>query len=290
MLALAQTDKVKWIPEWGRDRIRGMLESRPDWCISRQRAWGVPIPAVRCEGCGEWKLDPKVLDHVANIFEREGSDAWFEGAGGTGAGATPEQLLPPGYACDHCGGKSFALEKDVLDVWFDSGVSQAAVARKRLSWPVDLVLEGSDQHRGWFQAGLLCALAAGEQQSPFRTCLTHGFVVDGQGKKLSKSAGNSLDPQKMIRQYGAEIVRLWAGSENYRDDIRLSNEILQRLTDENYREAAANTLRFALGVLDDFDPEARRPSRRPARAVRSLPALATPRLLEEGPRGLRMAL
>jgi isoleucyl-tRNA synthetase len=243
--ALAQIDLVKWIPEWGRDRIRGMLESRPDWCISRQRAWGVPIPALHCEGCGQWKLDPKVLDHVADIFEREGSDAWFE--------RPVEQLLAPGYSCDHCGGKTFTLEKDVLDVWFDSGVSQAAVAKKRLSWPVDLVLEGSDQHRGWFQASLLCALAAGEQQSPFRTCLTHGFVVDGQGKKLSKSAGNSLDPQKMIRQYGAEIVRLWAGSENYRDDIRLSAEILQRLTDA-YRKLR-NTLRFALGVLDDFDPK-----------------------------------
>jgi len=243
--ALAQTDHVKWIPEWGRDRIRGMLESRPDWCISRQRAWGVPIPAVYCDGCGQWKLDPAVLDHVADIFEREGSDAWFE--------HLPEKLLPPGYACDHCGGKTFRLEQDVLDVWFDSGVSQAAVAKKRLSWPVDLVLEGSDQHRGWFQASLLCALAAGEEQSPFRACLTHGFVVDGQGKKLSKSAGNSLDPQKMLRQYGAEIVRLWAGSENYRDDIRLSDEILQRLTDA-YRKLR-NTLRFALGVLEDFDPK-----------------------------------
>src|SRR4029077_20772543 len=122
--------------------------------------WGVPIPALRCQGCGQWKLDPKVLDHVADIFESEGSDAWFE--------RPPENLLPPGYACDHCGGKTFTLEQDVLDVWFDSGVSQAAVAKKRLKWPVDLVLEGSDQHRGWFQASLLCALAAGEAQSPFR--------------------------------------------------------------------------------------------------------------------------
>jgi isoleucyl-tRNA synthetase len=243
--ALAETDQIKWIPDWGRDRIRGMLESRPDWCISRQRAWGVPIPALRCEGCSQWKLDPVVLDHLADIFEREGSDAWFE--------HPVEQLIPAGYACGHCGGKSFTREQDVLDVWFDSGVSQAAVAKKRLSWPVDLVLEGSDQHRGWFQASLLCALAAGEEQSPFRACLTHGFVVDGQGKKLSKSAGNAVDPQKLIRQYGAEIVRLWAGSENYRDDIRLSDEILQRLTDA-YRKLR-NTLRFALGVLDDFEPQ-----------------------------------
>ncbi len=243
--ALAQPDQVKWIPEWGRDRIRGMLESRPDWCISRQRAWGVPIPALYCEGCGQASLDPSVLDHVAELFEREGADAWFE--------HPIADLLPVGHACPSCGGKAFTLEKDVLDVWFDSGVSQAAVAKKRLSWPVDLVLEGSDQHRGWFQASLLCALAAGEEQSPFRACLTHGFVVDGQGKKLSKSTGNSLDPQKMIRQYGAEIVRMWVASEDYRDDIRLSDEILQRLTDA-YRKVR-NTLRFALGVLDDFDPK-----------------------------------
>src|SRR5581483_3265542 len=174
--ALAQTDRVEWIPSWGRDRIRGMLESRPDWCISRQRAWGVPIPALYCEGCGEGTLDPAVLDHVAGIFAGEGSDAWFE--------RPITELLPSGHACQKCGGKGFTREQDVLDVWFDSGVSQAAVARKRLSWPVDLVLEGSDQHRGWFQASLLCALAAGEETSPFRACLTHGFVVDGQGRKL----------------------------------------------------------------------------------------------------------
>ena len=242
--ALAEIARVQWIPAWGKDRIRAMLQSRPDWCISRQRAWGVPIPALYCEGCGEGRLDPTVLDHVAGIFEKESADAWF---------ARPaSELVPPGYRCPSCQGESFTKEQDVLDVWFDSGVSQAAVAKQRLSWPADLYLEGSDQHRGWFQASLLCALAAGETQAPFRACLTHGFVVDGQGRKLSKSLGNSVDPQKILRQYGAEIVRLWAGSEDYRDDLRLSDEILQRLTDA-YRKLR-NTLRFALGVIDDFDP------------------------------------
>ncbi len=241
--ALAEIEKVEWIPAWGKERIKGMLLSRPDWCVSRQRAWGVPIPALYCESCGEGTLDADVLDQIAGWFEQEGADAWF---------ARPVQELAPGVTCKKCGSQAFAKEHDILDVWFDSGVSQAAVAEKRLGWPADLYLEGSDQHRGWFQASLLCALAAGKASSPFRACLTHGFVVDGQGRKLSKSLGNSLDPQKMLRQYGAEIVRLWAGSEDYRDDIRLSDEILQRLSDA-YRKIR-NTLRYALGVLGDFDP------------------------------------
>ena len=243
--ALEAIDRVEWIPGWGRERIVSMVERRPDWCISRQRAWGVPIPAFYCEGCGKTLLDPDVMDHVALRFEREGADAWFE--------QPAQELLPPGQRCTGCGGTSFAKEEDILDVWFDSGVSYAAVLDARgLRLPADLYLEGSDQHRGWFQSTLLCALAAGRTEAPYRACLTHGFVVDGQGRKLSKSLGNYVEPEKLLKQQGAEIVRLWAAAEDYRDDIRLSEEIVARLSD-GYRKLR-NTLRYGLANLYDFDP------------------------------------
>ncbi|HUB08290.1 MAG TPA: isoleucine--tRNA ligase [Myxococcales bacterium] len=243
--ALAAIEDVEWIPAWGHDRIQGMLQGRPDWCISRQRAWGVPIPAFYCEGCGESLLDPALLDRVADRFETEGADAWFE--------RPAADFMPAGQRCPKCQADRFRKEEDILDVWFDSGVSHAAVLDARgVTLPADLYLEGSDQHRGWFQSSLLCNLAAGRAGSPFRRCLTHGFVVDEKGQKLSKSLGNYIDPQKLLAQHGAEIVRLWAAASNYEQDVPLSEGIMKQLA-ESYRKIR-NTLRFALGNLSDFDP------------------------------------
>jgi isoleucyl-tRNA synthetase len=238
--------KVTWVPAWGKDRILGMMENRPDWCISRQRAWGVPIIAFTCKQCGELLLDRKVIDHVADIIEEEGADAWFV--------RTPAALLPPGMACKKCGGKDLEKEMDILDVWFDSGASHAAVLRTRndLSWPADLYLEGSDQHRGWFQSSLLISVAT-TGRAPYNSVLTHGFTVDGSGKKMSKSAGNVVAPQEVIDKYGAEVLRLWVSAADYRDDIRISPEILTHLA-EAYRRIR-NTCRYLLGNLADFHPE-----------------------------------
>lgn len=236
---------VNWVPAWGKDRILGMMENRPDWCISRQRAWGVPIIAFTCKQCNELLLDPKIVDHVAGIVEKEGADAWF-------ARSTAE-LLPPGTGCKKCGSRELVKEMDILDVWFDSGVSHAAVLRQRreLSWPADMYLEGSDQHRGWFQSSLLTSVGT-TGKAPFRTVLTHGFTVDGSGKKMSKSAGNVVAPQEVIDRYGAEVLRLWVSAADYRDDIRISQEILAHLA-EAYRRIR-NTCRYLLGNLADFDP------------------------------------
>ncbi len=242
---LENIQKVNWVPTWGKDRILGMMENRPDWCISRQRAWGVPIIAFTCTKCNELLLDQKVVDHVADIVEKEGADAWFV--------RTPTELLPAGTTCKKCGNKELAKEMDILDVWFDSGVSHAAVLRQRpeLSWPADMYLEGSDQHRGWFQSSLLTSVAT-TGQAPYRTVLTHGFTVDGQGRKMSKSAGTGVAPQEVIDQYGAEVLRLWVSAADYRDDVRISKEILTHLA-EAYRRIR-NTSRYLLGNLSDFDP------------------------------------
>jgi isoleucyl-tRNA synthetase len=242
---VANIHNVTWVPSWGKDRILGMMENRPDWCISRQRAWGVPIIAFTCKQCNEMLLDRKVVDHVADIVEKEGADAWFV--------RTPAELLPPGTACKECGGTDLAKEMDILDVWFDSGASHAAVLRTRkdLSWPADLYLEGSDQHRGWFQSSLLISVAT-TGRAPYDAVLTHGFTVDGSGKKMSKSAGNVVAPQEVIDKYGAEVLRLWVSAADYRDDIRISPEILTHLA-EAYRRIR-NTCRYLLGNLSDFDP------------------------------------
>jgi isoleucyl-tRNA synthetase len=223
-----------------------MIENRPDWCISRQRAWGVSIVAFTCRDCGQLLLDKAVIDHVADIVEKEGSDIWFT--------KPSSELLPPGTACRKCGKKNLEKEMDILDVWFDSGVSQAAVLkrRKELSWPADLYLEGSDQHRGWFQSSLLASVGT-TGKAPYGTVLTHGFTVDGTGKKMSKSAGNVVAPQEVIDKYGAEVLRLWVSAADYRDDIRISQEILAHLA-EAYRRIR-NTSRYLLGNLADFDPE-----------------------------------
>lgn len=242
--ALACIDLVNWIPAWGRDRIYGMIENRPDWCISRQRSWGVPIVAFYCKGCGAYLITQEIIDHVAGLFERHGADIWFE--------ADSAVLLPEGTRCPECQGKAFEKEKDILDVWFDSGVSHTAVLESRdyLNWPADLYLEGSDQHRGWFHSALLTAVGT-RGKAPYESVLTHGFVVDGKGEKMSKSKGNVIAPNEIIDRYGAEILRLWVAASDYQDDVRISEKILKQLTDA-YRRIR-NTARFILGNLGDFD-------------------------------------
>jgi isoleucyl-tRNA synthetase len=244
--ALEAIDKVRWIPSWGRDRIYNMILNRPDWCLSRQRAWGVPIPALSCKACSRSFLDEGLIDHLSGAFEEEGADIWFEKG--------LEELLPEGVKCPGCGGEGFEKEEDILDVWFDSGVSYAAVLEKmeNLKSPADLYLEGSDQHRGWFHSALLTSIGT-RGTSPYEAVLTHGFVVDGDGRKMSKSLGNVIAPQEVMDKYGAEILRLWVAGEDYREDIRISEEILKRLS-EAYRRIR-NTFRFILGNLHDFDPE-----------------------------------
>ncbi|UCD72258.1 MAG: isoleucine--tRNA ligase [Syntrophobacterales bacterium] len=249
--ALRNIGQVMWIPYWGKDRIYGMVENRPDWCISRQRSWGVPIVVFYCQSCDHVLADKEFMEFVADLFEREGSDVWFQ--------KEAEALLPPDTRCPKCGEDKFRKESDIIDVWFDSGVSWAAVLEKRkyLKYPADLYLEGSDQHRGWFHSALLTSTGT-RGRAPYLTVLTHGFVVDGEGRKMSKSAGNVILPEKVIRDYGAEILRLWVAAEDYRDDIKLSEEILRRLS-EAYRRVR-NTCRYILGNLYDYDPEKERVS------------------------------
>jgi isoleucyl-tRNA synthetase len=244
--ALKAIDGVTWIPRWGRERIYQMVENRPDWCISRQRAWGVPIVAFHCRGCGEVLFTREILEGVVARARREGVDFWFS--------QPVEELLEPGASCSKCGATAFRKETDILDVWFDSGVSWAAVCEPNpdLGIPVDLYLEGSDQHRGWFHSSLLAAVGT-RGRAPYRGVLTHGFVVDGEGHKMSKSVGNVIAPQEVMDDYGAEILRLWVAAEDYRDDVRISPDILKQLADA-YRRFR-NTARFMLGNLYDFDPE-----------------------------------
>lgn len=247
--ALDAIRRVQWIPPWGRERIYGMVEKRPDWCLSRQRSWGVPIIAFRCAACSFLLLDSKIVNQVADLFEKEGSDVWFS--------KSPEELLPKGQdcpKCPKCNDVRWIKEENILDVWFDSGVSFAAVLEKRpeLQYPADLYLEGSDQHRGWFHASLLTSIGT-RSRAPYHQVLTHGFVVDSKGKKYSKSAGNYIPPEKVIKENGAEILRLWVAAEDYRNDIRVSNEILTRLV-EAYRKIR-NTCRFILGNLHDYHPD-----------------------------------
>lgn len=244
--ALKAIDKeVRWIPSWGRDRIHNMVEQRPDWCISRQRQWGVPILALICEDCGEAWNDAQwmrgICDHIAH--HPAGCDYWYE--------AEMTDIVPHDLVCPHCGGKHWKRETDILDVWFDSGTSFAAVLEQRpeLSSPADLYLEGSDQHRGWFHSSLLVSMGT-RGQAPYTSVLTHGYVVDGEGRKMSKSVGNVIAPQELIEKFGAEIVRLWASSVDYREDIRLSDQILGRLVDA-YRRIR-NTCRFILGNISDL--------------------------------------
>jgi isoleucyl-tRNA synthetase len=243
--ALDAIGQVKWFPAWGEERIRNMIATRPDWCISRQRLWGVPIPAFYCRKCGEVLLQPDLARHVADLFEKDSADTWYA--------REAADLLPKGFACPKCLGTAFDKEKDILDVWFDSGSSHAAVLghREDLPWPADVYLEGSDQHRGWFHSSLLIAVAT-RGCAPYRQVITHGFTVDGDGKKISKSLGNDVDTAKIIRTSGAEILRLWTIMVDYREDMRFSDEMLKRVG-EAYRKVR-NTLRYMLSNLYDFDP------------------------------------
>ena len=242
----AIANEVKWIPSWGESRIHNMVADRHDWCISRQRVWGVPIPVFYCKDCGEHLITDATINAVADLFKKEGSDAWWK--------YEADEILPEGTTCPHCGGKHFTKESDIMDVWFDSGSSHAAVAnvRPELQWPVDMYLEGSDQHRGWFQSSLLTSVAT-TGHAPYKSVLTHGYVVDGEGRKMSKSVGNTVAPQDVIKQYGADIIRLWAASSDYKADIRISKEILKQLS-EVYRKIR-NTIRYILGNTNDFDYE-----------------------------------
>ena len=243
--SLEAIDTVTWIPQWGRDRIYGMIENRPDWCVSRQRAWGVPITVFYCRDCEAILLDQKIMEKVYSEFEQHGADIWFE--------KDISYFLPDDVKCSACGSKNFVKESDILDVWFDSGVSHAAVLepRENLRWPADLYLEGSDQHRGWFHSALLTAVGT-RKRAPYKAVLTHGFVVDADGRKMSKSLGNVAAPREVIDKYGAEILRLWVSATDYREDIRISENILKQLSD-TYRRIR-NTSRFILGNLFDFDP------------------------------------
>ncbi len=237
---------VRWIPPWGEERIHNMVAHRPEWVISRQRVWGVPIIAFYCEGCGALLLEEPVVEHVARLFrEGRGGDEWYA--------RDAAELLPAGTRCAACGGGRFRKESDILDVWFDSGCSHAAVLETRsdLRWPAEMYLEGSDQHRGWFQSSLLEAVGT-RGKPPYRSVITHGFFVDGDGRKMSKSLGNVIGLEDLLPKYGAEVLRLWVAAEDYTQDIRMSFEILDRLADA-YRRIR-NTFRFLLGNLGDFDP------------------------------------
>jgi isoleucyl-tRNA synthetase len=244
--AIAACDDVKWYPAWGNERMKNMFRERPDWNISRQRAWGVPIIAFYCEDCGEALLDTKLINHVADLFEQaeNGADIWYE--------KEARELVPPGTTCGKCSSDKLTKEMDILDVWFDSGTSSLCTLEpRRLPYPADVYLEGGDQFRGWFNSSLVVGLAA-KDAAPYRIVITYGWAVDEQGKKMSKSQGDALAPEKFTKQYGADILRLWCGALNYYEDMRIGQEIINRLSD-SYRKIR-NTARYCLGNLDGFDP------------------------------------
>ncbi len=242
-------DSVKWIPEWGKERMMGMVRDRADWCISRQRLWGVPIPVFYCDDCGDYVINDTSIDAVKALFAKEGSNAWFK--------YSAEQILPDGFACPHCGGTHFTKETDTMDVWFDSGTTHETVLGKSSqwpnhNWPADLYLEGGDQYRGWFQSSLLTGVAT-RGAAPYKGVVSCGWVVDGEGRKMSKSLGNGIAPEEIVRDYGADIIRLWVAASDYQVDIRISKDILKQLS-EAYRKIR-NTARFILGNISDFSPD-----------------------------------
>jgi isoleucyl-tRNA synthetase len=244
--ALREVEEVNWYPSWGKTRMANMLKGRPDWCVSRQRSWGVPIPVFYCQACDEPVADVKIINHVADIFQKETADAWYNRSEG--------ELLPDDFKCPKCSSSDFRKETDILDVWFDSGSSCVAVleTRDNLQFPADVYFEGGDQFRGWFNSSLMCGLAA-HDCSPYKQVVTYGWVVDGEGKQMHKSGGNAISPNEVVGKSGAEILRLWASAMDITEDVRCSDEILSRVTDA-YRKFR-NTLRYALGNLDGFNPE-----------------------------------
>ena len=242
--AMSAAREVNWLPEWGRERMLQMLENRPDWCISRQREWGVPIPVFFCESCNEALLDIPTIDNVRELFAKSGSDSWYT--------TDSNEIIPKGTRCAACGSEKFRKGKDILDVWFESGSSISVLEnRPGHQFPSDVYLEGGDQFRGWYHSALLVGISAREK-SPYRTVITHGWALDHKGRAMSKSLGNGILPQEIVESHGAEILRLWVSMANYREDIRLGDEILSRVT-EGYRKIR-NTWRFMLGVLNDFNP------------------------------------
>jgi isoleucyl-tRNA synthetase len=244
--ALEAIRNVKWFPAWGEDRIHNMIAERPDWCISRQRIWGVPIIVFYCEGCREPVTDRNILDNVVKLFAEHSADIWYE--------RTAAELMPAGAKCAKCGATEFSKETDILDVWFDSGSSHLAVLghSPELPWPADMYLEGGDQYRGWFHSSLLVGVGL-KGSAPYRECATNGWTLDGEGRAMSKSVGNVIEPDKVIKQYGAEVLRLWVASVEYNEDVRFSETILARLS-EAYRKLRNSVFRYALGNLTDFDP------------------------------------
>ncbi|WP_044642502.1 isoleucine--tRNA ligase [Risungbinella massiliensis] len=246
---LKAIEGVKWTPTWGEVRLSNMIRDRGDWCISRQRIWGVPLPIFYCRDCGEPHINEETVDFIANLFAAEGSNAWYA--------KETKELMPVNQSCGQCGGTDFRKETDTMDVWFDSGSSQAAVLQQRpeLQWPADIYLEGSDQYRGWFNSSLSTSVAT-TGQAPYKQVLSHGFTLDGEGRKMSKSLGNVVVPEKVMKQYGADILRLWVSSVDYQADMRLSDNILKQIA-EAYRKMR-NTFRFLLGNLEGFDPETHR--------------------------------
>ena len=244
--AIAACENVRWLPAWGKERMGAMIRERSDWCISRQRRWGLPIPVFYCDDCGKPVCTEESIESVAKIFEECGSNAWFE--------REAKDLLPDGFVCPHCGGKHFTKETNTLDGWFDSGSTHfAAMQRDQGFWPSTMYIEGGDQYRGWFQSSLLVAVGALGKGAPYQECLTHGWTVDGEGREMHKSLGNGVDPQELIDEFGADVVRLWAGSADYHVDVRCSKEIFKQLS-QNYLKFR-NTARYCLGNLDGFDPE-----------------------------------
>ena len=244
--AVRSCDAIQWKPEWGKERMVSMIAERNDWCISRQRVWGVPIPIFYCDKCGKDIVTEETIDHVADLFARHSSNIWFE--------KEADELVPAGFKCPHCGGVHFSKETDIMDVWFDSGSTHAAVldTRDYLSFPADLYLEGGDQYRGWFQSSMLTAIAA-KGAAPYKQILTHGWTVDGEGKAMHKSLGNTVAPQEIIKDYGADMLRLWVSSTDYTQDVRISPEIMKQLSQAYLK--IRNTARYMLGNLNGFDPD-----------------------------------
>ncbi len=242
--AIRACEDVRWLPAWGKERMGAMIRERADWCISRQRRWGLPIPVFYCEDCKKPVCTDESIESVAAIFEEKGSNAWFE--------MEAAELLPQGFKCPHCGGVHFFKETDTLDGWFDSGSTHyAAMQRDQGFWPADMYMEGGDQYRGWFQSSLLVAVGALGKGAPYRECLTHGWTVDGEGRAMHKSLGNGVDPADIVKEFGADMVRLWAGSADYHVDVRCSKEIFKQLS-QNYLKFR-NTARYCLGNLNGFD-------------------------------------